>query len=142
MKNLFVFISILAFTASLWSQDNYLIAITRVKTKDGCGDYNYELLKVKDGKEFAEKSELLKKEHSAVGGYKDYYLPSNEFGVLVKFTGQHFNGSCTFLRYDFVRNRKTLQGARDFVQKQYTDFRGLYASQPVEFWNNIEYPNQ
>ena len=123
----------LLFSNSSFGQD-YLIAITRTKTEKGCGDYEYHKIKLNDAKDFYVQSDILRKKYAHLGSYKDYYVAPSEYGVLVRYTGQYVKGGCQFRKYDFVRNKKSIQGARDFVQQQYKNYSGLYATQPVEIW--------
>ncbi len=125
---------LLLFSATTLYSQHYLIAITRAKTANGCGDYEYHKIKLNDAKEFSVQSDILWKKYAHLGSYQDYYVAPSEYGVLVRYTGQYVKGGCTFIKYDFVRNKKSLQGARDFVQQQYTNYTGLYATQPVEIW--------
>lgn len=133
MKTLVTIILLLCSASTLWSQ-HYLIAITRTKTSNGCGDYEYHKIKLNDAKDFYVQSDILRKKYAHLGSYKDYYVAPSEYGVLVRYTGQYVKGGCQFRKYDFVRNKKSIQGARDFVQQQYKNYSGLYATQPVEIW--------
>ena len=132
MKTILTIVFLLCGSTMLWSQ-HYLIAITRAKTANGCGNYEYHKITLNtDGKNFSEQSEILRKKYQSVGSYKEYYVSPADYGLLVQYTGQYVKGGCTFIKYDFVRNKKSIQGARDFVQQQYSNYTDLYATPPVE----------
>jgi len=133
MKTLVTIILLLCSASTLWSQ-HYLIAITRAKTSDGCGDYKYHKIMLDGAKDFSVQSEILSKKHAPLGSYKDYYVAPSDYGVLVRYYGQYVKGGCQFIKYDYVKNKKSLQGARDFVQQQYSNYHELYATKPVEIW--------
>lgn len=132
IKTIITAVLLLLSAGTLYSQ-HYLIAITRAKTAKGCGDYEYHKITLnRDGKNFSEQSDILRKKYAPVGSYKEYYVGPTDYGVLVQYTGQYVKGGCTFIKYDFVPNKKSIQGARDFVQQQYTNYTDLYATPPVE----------
>lgn len=59
MKTLVTLILLMC-NVPVWSQ-HYLIAITRTKTPDGCGDYEYHKILLHDAKDFYTQSDILRK---------------------------------------------------------------------------------
>ncbi len=132
MKNHLLSFTTLLLSTAAFSQ-NHLIAFTKTKGNGGCNDMNYQKILLKDKDDYYKQSTALSKQAAASNqSYKDYYVSAQDFAIVVEYTGQHYDGSCTFRKYEFARGKKSLEEARAFIQKQSTNFKGLYASAPQE----------